>query len=93
VVIAAAAGICRAMPAGAEEVGVGVGPVGVTVGSNHDERDRDREKTVINIKTATAINDRLLLIVTEPSHLAASIQAGRHCSNLNLKIEPTRLAR
>ena len=47
VVIAAVAGICSAMPAGAEEVGVGVGPVGVTVGSGHDERDRDRDKTVI----------------------------------------------
>jgi len=45
VIIAAVAGICSAMPAGAEEVGVGVGPVGVTVGSGHDERDRD--KTVI----------------------------------------------
>ena len=45
VVIAAVAGICSAMPAGAEEVGVG--PVGVTVGSGHDERDRDRDKTVI----------------------------------------------
>ncbi len=44
-VIAAVAGICSAMPAGAEEVGIGVGPVGVTVGSGHDERDR--EKTVI----------------------------------------------
>jgi len=29
VVIAAVAGILSAMPAGAEEVGVGVGPVGV----------------------------------------------------------------
>ena len=47
VVIAAVAGICSAMPAGAEEVGVGVGPIGVTVGSGHDERDRDRDKTVI----------------------------------------------
>src|ERR1035437_9180988 len=47
VVIAAVAGICSAMPAGAEEVGVGVGPVGVTVGSGHDERDRDRDKAVI----------------------------------------------
>jgi hypothetical protein len=41
-VIAAVAGICTAMPAVAEELGVGVG---VTVGSGHDERDRD--KTVI----------------------------------------------
>ena len=45
VVIAAVAGLCSAMPAGAEEVGVGVGPVGVTVGSG--DHDRDRDKTVI----------------------------------------------
>ena len=40
-VIAALAGLCIAMPAGAEEFGVGV-----TVGSGH-ERDRDHDKTVI----------------------------------------------
>ena len=40
VIIAAVAGICCAMPAGAEEVGVGVGPVGVTVGSGHRDWDR-----------------------------------------------------
>ena len=33
---------CFAMPAAAEEVGVGVGPVGVTVGSGPD-RVRERE--------------------------------------------------
>lgn len=44
-VIAVAAGICgSALPAGAEDVGVG--PLGVTIGSDHD-RDRDRDKTVI----------------------------------------------
>ena len=42
VVIAAVAGLCSAMPAGAEEVGVGVGPVGVTVGSGDHDRDRDK---------------------------------------------------
>ena len=40
-VIAAIAGICAAVPASAEEVGVRVGPAGVTVGESHD-RDRDR---------------------------------------------------
>jgi hypothetical protein len=39
VVVVAMAGICCAMPAGAEEVGVG--PVGVTVGPDHRDRDRD----------------------------------------------------
>jgi hypothetical protein len=47
VLVVAEAGICSAMPAGAEEVGVGVGPNGVTVGAIHGERDRDRTKTVI----------------------------------------------
>jgi hypothetical protein len=47
--IIAAASICAAVPASAEDVGVGVGvgPVGagVTVGSDH--RDRDRERTTV----------------------------------------------
>ena len=47
VMIAAVAGICSAIPAGAEEVGVGVGPVGVTVGQGHGDRDRDRDRDVI----------------------------------------------
>ena len=44
VIVAAVAGICCAMPAGAEEVGVGVGPVGVTVGSGHRDWDRDHDR-------------------------------------------------
>jgi hypothetical protein len=46
-------GICSAMPAGAEEVGIGVGVgragVGVTVGSGRSDYDRDRvhERTII----------------------------------------------
>lgn len=53
----AAAGICLAMPAGAQQVGVGVGPSGVTVGASPDrvrEREvirerqyRDRDETVV----------------------------------------------
>jgi hypothetical protein len=44
IVAIAAAGICVAMPAGAEEIGIGVSPGGVTVGTSHDRyRDRDRE--------------------------------------------------
>jgi hypothetical protein len=50
-VMAAAAIVCgSALPAGAEDVGIGVGPVGVTVGSDHyrdRDRDRDHDKTVI----------------------------------------------
>jgi len=47
VIVAAAAGICSAMPAGAEEVGIGVGPGGVTIGSDHGDRYRDRDREVI----------------------------------------------
>jgi hypothetical protein len=47
VIAAAAAGICVAMPAGAEEIGVGVGPSGVTVGTSHGDRYRDRDREVI----------------------------------------------
>jgi hypothetical protein len=39
--IATAAMIGTALPAYAEEVGVGAGPVGVTVGEGHSDRDRD----------------------------------------------------
>lgn len=57
-VIAVAAGVCgSALPAGAEEVGVG--PVGVTVG--HD-RDRDRDnKTVIIKKDHDGDRDKTII--------------------------------
>ena len=51
--IVAAASICAAVPASAEEVGVGVGVgpagAGVTVGSDRRDidRDRDRERTTV----------------------------------------------
>jgi hypothetical protein len=44
VAVAAVIGICSAIPAGAEDVGVGVGPRGVTVGEVHGDRDRDRDR-------------------------------------------------
>ena len=57
VIVAAAAGIFSAMPAGAEEVGIGVGRGGLTIGSDHGDRyraviinkdrDRDRDGPVI----------------------------------------------
>ena len=43
VVVAVAVGIFSAIPAGAEEVGIGVGPRGVTVGEVPGDRDRDRD--------------------------------------------------
>ncbi|MEA3095202.1 MAG: hypothetical protein QOJ04_6544 [Caballeronia sp.] len=45
--IAAAALIGTALPAAAEEIGVGVGPVGVTVGQSHRDRDVIREREVV----------------------------------------------
>ena len=60
-VIAVAAGVCgSALPAAAEEVGVG--PVGVTVGPDHD-RDRDRDhKTVIIKKDHDGDRDKTVII-------------------------------
>lgn len=58
VLVVAVAGICSAMPAGAEEVGVGVGPNGVTVGAIHGDRDRERTKTVIINKDRDHDGDR-----------------------------------
>jgi hypothetical protein len=46
-VAAATALIGTAMPAFAEEVGVGIGPVGVTVGTGHRDHDVVREREVI----------------------------------------------
>ena len=43
VVVAVVVGICSAIPARAEEAGIGVGPRGVTVGESRGDRDRDRE--------------------------------------------------
>jgi hypothetical protein len=43
VAVAVAVGFCSAIPAGAEDLGVGVGPRGVTVGEVHGDRDRDRD--------------------------------------------------
>jgi hypothetical protein len=45
IAIVAAASICAAVPASADDVGVGPVGAGVTVGSDH--RDRDRERTTV----------------------------------------------
>ena len=60
-VIAAVAGICSAMPAAAEEVGVGL-----TVGSGHEERDRD--KTVIIKKDRDNDRDDKVVIKKDRDH-------------------------
>ena len=46
-VMATAALIVTALPAAADEVGIGVGPVGVTVGEGHRDRDVVREREVV----------------------------------------------
>ena len=58
VVVAAVAGICSAMPVGAEEIGIGVGPGGVTIGSDHGDRYRDRDRAVIINKDRDRDGDR-----------------------------------
>ena len=45
--LATAAIIGTALPAYAEEVGVGVGPVGVTVGEGHRDREVVREREIV----------------------------------------------
>ena len=47
-VIVAVAAICGAIPAAAEEVGIGIGPGGVTVGTDHRDRVRDHKTVIIN---------------------------------------------
>ncbi|WP_051677396.1 hypothetical protein [Bradyrhizobium sp. URHD0069] len=51
-IIVGAASLCAAMPAGAEEVGIGVGVTpgggaGVTVGSDQRDRIREQERTTV----------------------------------------------
>lgn len=45
--MATAALIVTALPAAADEVGIGVGPGGVTVGEGHRDRDVVREREVV----------------------------------------------
>jgi len=59
-IIVAAAGICIAMPVGAEELGVGV-----TVGSGHVDRDGDRDKKVIIKKDR---DDKKVVIKKDRDH-------------------------
>jgi hypothetical protein len=68
VAIAAAAGICSAMPAGAEEVGVGVGPGGVTIGSDHGDGYRDRDRAVIINKDRDRDRDGPVIINRDRDH-------------------------
>jgi hypothetical protein len=65
-VIATAALIGTALPACAEEVGVGVGPVGVTVGQSHRDRDVVREREVVRDRDDH--RDRDTVIINKGDH-------------------------
>lgn len=65
-VIATAALIGTALPAGAEEIGVGVGPVGVTVGEGHRDRDVVREREVVRDRDDH--RDRDTVIIKKGDH-------------------------
>jgi hypothetical protein len=65
-VIATAALIGTALPAGAEEIGVGVGPVGVTVGNGHSDRDVVREREVVRDRDDH--RDRDTVIIKKGDH-------------------------
>jgi hypothetical protein len=60
-VIATAALLGTALPAFAEEVGVGVGPVGVTVGEGHGDRDVVREREVIRDRDNHRDHDTVII--------------------------------
>jgi hypothetical protein len=67
VTIAAVMGICSAIPAGAEEVGIGVGPNGVTVGESHGDRDRDRDREHYRDRDRRD-RDETVIIRNDPEH-------------------------
>jgi hypothetical protein len=64
--IATAALIGTALPAFAEEIGVGVGPVGVTVGQSHRDRDVVREREVVRDRDDH--RDRDTVIIKKGDH-------------------------
>jgi hypothetical protein len=65
-VIAAAALIGTALPASAEEIGIGVGPAGVTVGEGHRDRDVVREREVVRDRDNH--RDRDTVIIKKGDH-------------------------
>ena len=65
-VIAAAALIGTALPASAEEIGIGVGPAGVTVGEGHRDRDVVREREVVRDRDNH--RDRETVIIKKGDH-------------------------
>jgi hypothetical protein len=61
----AVVGIYSAMPASAEEIGVGVGPVGVTVGTGRPDYDRDRVREREVIREREPRRDETVIIKKE----------------------------
>ena len=59
--IATVALIGTALPACAEEIGVGVGPVGVTVGQSHGDRDVVREREVVRDRRVHRDRDTVVI--------------------------------
>lgn len=59
--IATAALIGTALPAVAEEVGIGVGPVGVTVGEDHRDHDVVREREVVRDRDGHRDGDTVII--------------------------------
>ena len=77
-VIAAVAGICSAMPAGAEEIGIGVGP------SSNDRiwprdwyRDRDRAVIINKDRDRDGDRDRTVIINRDRDHRGDRDRDGR----------------
>jgi hypothetical protein len=64
--VATAALIGTALPASAEEIGVGVGPAGVTVGEGHRDRDVVREREVVRDRDDH--RDRDTVIIKKGDH-------------------------
>ena len=64
--IATAALIGTALPAFAEEIGIGVGPGGVTVGQTHRDRDVVREREVVRDRDDH--RDRDTVIIKKGDH-------------------------
>jgi hypothetical protein len=62
-IIATTAGVCfAALPAAAEDVGVGIGPAGITVGHDRDrDRDRDYDKTTIIKKDSDGNREKTII--------------------------------
>ena len=67
-VIATAAILGTALPAFAEEIGIGVGPGGVSVGESHRDRDVVREREVVRDRDDHRDRDRDTVVIRKGDH-------------------------